>query len=208
MFRDRIEVGQKLAIALKGYRDRSNTIVVALPRGGVVPAEIVAQELNLPMEVVMVKKIGHPSNSEFAIGAASLTDYVIDDMAGVDDSYLHSEIQKIRSLLKERYNKYYGNRNAPDFINKTVLIIDDGVATGRTVIAAIKLLRQEGANRIVVAVPVGPSDTLLELRELADDVVCLEVHDPFFAIGEYYEDFGQVSDQQVVEIINRNRRSN
>lgn len=205
MFQDRIDVGEQLARSLHDYKGKADTVVVALPRGGVVPAEIVANALDLPMEVVMVKKIGHPTNPEYAIGAVSLKHEVLDDTAGIDAPYLQAEIAKVRSLLEQRYYKYYGDRTPPDFKGKTVIIVDDGVATGRTVIAAIRLLKEAEAATIVVAVPVGPSDTITELSKLADKVICLEIQDPFYAISQFYREFGQVSDDEVIKIIEKNK---
>ena len=203
MFDDRIDAGQQLAVALKKYRFQDNTVVVALPRGGVVTGYVIAKELHLPLEVAMVKKLGHPNNPEYAIGAVSLKDHVINGFADISSEYIEQAIEDIQRLLKKRYALYHGNKPPIDLHKKTVIVVDDGVATGKTLITALELIGNEAPDKIVVAVPVGPTRTIKKLRQYADEVICLEAFREFFAIGSYYLDFAQVTDDQVVELMNK-----
>lgn len=201
MFVDRNDVGRRLAAALKKFSDSSDTIVVALPRGGVIPAKIIADSLRLPLEVVMVKKIGHPLNPECAIGAVSLNSQVIDPDQNIAADFISSETTRLRRLLAERYSYYYGSKDPVDYSGKSVILVDDGIATGSTMFAAIKLMREGGVRNVIVAIPIAPKDTLLQLSKMVDEVICLETPDPFYAIGEHYENFDQVSDDEVVELL-------
>lgn len=211
MFKDRIDAGQQLAIALKHYKRKKDTVVVALPRGGVILGYAIANELHLPLEILMVKKIGHPTNPEFAIGAVSLTGSVVDEFTNVDETYIEEEIKNIRKLLKKRYKMFYGEKPPLELKNKTVIVVDDGVATGSTIIAALDLIRKEQPSHIVVAIPVGPPDTIKEIENFTDEMICLETFNPFYAIGVYYKDFTQVTDDEVkllLSMINHNNLVN
>lgn len=203
MFKNRIDAGEQLANSLKKYKDRDDTVVMALPRGGVVPAFVVAERLNLPLEVAMVKKIGHPSNPEYAIGAVSLTGRLINGHPGVSNDYIEKATQNIRELLRQRYLVYHGNRPSIAVKNKTVLVVDDGVATGKTLITSLELISKSRPKQIIVAIPVGPCDTVERLKHYADEVVCLETHDDFCAVGSYYEEFDQVSDEAVKDLLGK-----
>lgn len=201
MFKDRIDVGERLSSALQEYKDRKDVVVAALPRGGVVPAKVIADSLNLPLELIMVKKIGHPLNPEVAIGAVSLHDRILDADLNVDSAYINSETSRLQQLLQSRYESYYGDGYPIDLKGKTVIIVDDGIATGNTILAAIKLLKKESVRAIVIAVPVAPRETIRKLSKHVHEVVCLETPDPFYAIGQYYQDFEQVSDEKVVALL-------
>jgi predicted phosphoribosyltransferase len=211
MFKDRIDAGQQLAIALKHYKRKKDTVVVALPRGGVILGYAIANELHLPLEVLMVKKIGHPTNPEYAIGAVSLTGSVVDEFTNVDKTYIEDEIKNIRKLLKKRYKMFYGEKPPLELKNKTVIVVDDGVATGSTIIAALDLIKNEQPTLMVVAVPVGPPDTIHEIENFTDEMICLETYSPFYAIGVYYKNFTQVTDEEVrllLSMINHNHLVN
>lgn len=197
MFQDRTDAGQQLAFALKQYKRKKDTVVLALPRGGVVLGYAVANELHLPLDVILVKKIGHPTNTEFAIGAVSLTGRIIDEFAAVDQKYIDKVTKENRELLRERYKMYYQDKLPIELGNKTVIVVDDGVATGNTLIAALELIRNDYPKQIIAAVPVGPPDTIKELENYCDKVVCLETYSPFYSIGLYYKDFTQVKDDEV-----------
>lgn len=201
MFKDRIEAGQRLADVLREFREKKKTIVMALPRGGIVPAYIIAKELKLPLGVIMVKKIGHPFNPEYAIGAVSMTGIVLDEQSGVSEEYIDASTAKLRALLKDRYKLYFGDKPRPNLKGMRVIVVDDGVATGKTLIAALELIKKENPQEIIVAVPVGPNSTVHKLKSYADKVICLESYDNFYAIGLYYDDFKQVSDQEVKEYL-------
>lgn len=212
MFENRIEAGRRLAGALSHHRGEG-TIVLALPRGGVPVAAEVADALGAPLDLVMVRKIGAPGHPEYGIGA--LVDgkdpqVVVDEaaarMAGADAAYL--EATKARELAEiERRRRAYLGENAPlDPAGKTVIVVDDGIATGSTAKAALKALKKAGAARLVLAVPVAPIETVEALRELADEVVALTTPYPFHAVGLYYQDFDQTTDEEVVEALRRARR--
>lgn len=206
MFKNRKEAGERLAIALSDYKDAHDTIVAGVPRGGVVPAAIVAKELNLPIDLVMVKKIGHPTNSEYAIGAASMTEAIVNSEEDISKDYLKKQTEAIQQQLKARYRDFMGNREPHNMAGKTVIVIDDGIATGFTLMAAIQLLNHQGAKKIVIAIPVAPPDSLSMLNSMADEVVCLEQHEPFYAIGAFYESFQHVPDEEVKNILDELHR--
>jgi predicted phosphoribosyltransferase len=203
VFYNRIDAGEHLATALKKYQNQKNAVVIALPRGGVVPGYIVARALQLPLEVAMVKKLGHPTNPEYAIGAVSLKGIVLNGSPGVSDEYIEQATANIQELLRKRYALYHGNKPPIKLKNKIAIVVDDGVATGKTIIASLELITQEEPEKIVAAVPVGPASTISLLRQYADEVICLETPHDFYAIGSYYKEFGQVSDQQVMELLKK-----
>lgn len=206
-FTDRVDAGQRMADALTEYAGKADAVVLALPRGGVVPAAVIARTLNLPLDVVMVKKLGHPTNPEYAIGAVSMKGQVIDSHMSVSRKYIDDETERIRKLLHERYASYAENREPLALAGKTAIVVDDGVATGRTMLAAIELIREEQPKEIVVAVPVGPTRTIRQLGTCADKVICLGIYSDLYAIGVYYDDFSQVSDEEVKKILKDHRNS-
>lgn len=211
MFRDRLDAAGRLARELSRYRDREDAVVLAVPRGGLPIGGVLARELGLKLDVILTKKIGHPDNSEFAIGAVSLTDAAINtalvEREGIPSAYISAEVARIRESLRRRYEMYRGAARPLPLKGKTVILTDDGAATGRTLLAAIELLRSEGAARIVVALPVAPPDTVEVLRGGADEVVCLDQPAGFMAIGQFYRDFSQVSDEEAIAILKGEARS-
>ena len=197
MFRDRIEAGTILAKKLKKYKNE-NGIVLAVPRGGVPVAYAVAQELNMPVDIVLTKKIGHPANNEYAIGAASLTDYFVLPHTGVSEGYIQNEVKKVRERLQEMYKKFMGGSGPESITGKTVIVIDDGIATGNTLLATVGILRKDHPEKIVVAAPVASASAVLKLSKEADEVVVALIPDEFYGVGQFYEDFQQVSDEEVI----------
>jgi predicted phosphoribosyltransferase len=197
LFEDRIDAGLQLVTRLREYEGR-NAVVVAVPRGGVPIGAVVARKLGLPMDVALIKKLGHPFNREYAIGAVSLTGLAVDDESGISPEYIASEVRRIRALLRERYHTYSGNLNPVELAGKTVILIDDGIATGKTLRAAIDLIRQQAPLSIVLAVPVAAGDSLRALEKLVDRVICLYTPQNFQAVGQSYRVFDQVSDEEVV----------
>lgn len=206
-FKNRNEAAQRLIPLLEKYRNEHD-VVIAVPRGGVPIAYEIAKEFNSPLELFMAKKIGHPDYEEFAIGAVGLEDYIVDDRNDVPHTYIHSQVIKIREALKERYKKFMGNRVPIDLNNKVVIIVDDGVATGHTILAAIKMIRHKGARKIVVAVPVASQMAAERIRGEADDFICLYTPEPFIGVGLHYIDFTQVSDEEVIELLNKANQFN
>ena len=207
MFHDRHDAAVRLVRALLSYRDRKDAVVMAVPRGGLPIGGVLAGELGLKLDVILTKKIGHPDNPEFAIGAVSLKDEIIDEelvsREGISGRWLDAEIARIRDSLRARYRMYHGAGRPLPVAGRTVILTDDGAATGRTLLVAIDLLRREGAARIVVALPVAPPETVALLERRADEVVCLEIPSSFAAIGEFYEDFSPVEDAQAVSILKK-----
>lgn len=205
MFHDRLDAARRLARELRLYRDRKDTVVLAVPRGGLPIGAALARELGLPLDVILTKKIGHPDNPEFAIGAVSLAGEVVDsaviERERVPPAYIAAEIARIRESLRQRYRMYRGAAKPLAVAGKTVILTDDGAATGRTLLAAIDLLRRDGAGKIVVALPVAPPDTAAILESRADTVACLEVPEYFMSIGQFYADFSQVSDGEAVALL-------
>lgn len=205
MFRDRLDAAERLARALARYRGAPDALVLAVPRGGLPIGGVLARELRLKLDVILTKKIGHPDNPEFAIGAVSLTDATVDagvvERDGIAPEYIAAQVSRIRESLRRKYLAYGAGTRPLAVAGKTVILTDDGAATGRTLLAAIPLLKSAGARRVVVAIPVAPRDAVAELERGADEVVCLEVPDEFRAIGEFYGDFSQVPDEDAVAIL-------
>ncbi len=155
------------------------------------------------MDVVLTKKIGHPMNQEWAIGAVSLESRVIDHSIDIPKEYIEKEMERIRKILTEKYKFYNGQRQPLELKDKIVIIVDDGVATGNTLKATIELIHKKHPLKIVVAIPVGPPRTAYELKFLVDDFICLATPDDFMAVGQYYFDFGEVTDQQAFEMLKK-----
>ncbi|HVT86587.1 MAG TPA: phosphoribosyltransferase family protein [Chitinophagaceae bacterium] len=204
MFRNRTEAGLLLASRLRKYQNDPG-VILAVPRGGVPVAYEVAKELGFPLEVILTKKIGHPMNPEYAIGAASLTDYFVIPHDNVSQDYIDNEVVKIRKKLKEMYVKFMGNKEPEDLKGKTVIVIDDGVATGNTLLSTIDVIRKSDPQKIVIAVPVAPESAVGKLSKAVDDVVVVMVPENFYGVGSFYEDFEQVSDEEVIYYLNKLR---
>ncbi len=207
MFKDRTEAGKILAKALSEYKDK-NTIVLAIPRGGVVVAYEVAKALNAPLDLIIPRKIGAPDQPELAIGAVTedgttILNQDIVQYLRVPDDYIKTEVKRQVEEIKRRIQRYLGDKPRLSIEGKVVILIDDGVATGATIRAAIASIRKRRPALIVLAIPVGPPDTVKELREDADKVICLMTPEPFFAIGQFYENFAQTSDEEVIQILNK-----
>lgn len=200
MLKDRIEAGLLLSEKLKKYQN-SNTVILAVPRGGVPVGYIVAKSLNLPLDIVLSKKIGHPNNKEFAIGAVSLESKIIDEHPGVPDEYIDKEIIRLRKLMQGKYEFYMGNREPLDVKDKNVIVIDDGIATGNTLLASINMLRKRNPAKIIVAVPVLPYDTVSVFEKNTDEFVYLIASKYFRGVGGFYEDFNQVEDEEVIRLL-------
>lgn len=204
MFKDRLEAGKLLAKKLKKYKDQRG-VVLAVPRGGVPVGYVVARDLNLPLELLLTKKIGHPENEEYAIGAASLTDRYVSPRENVSDDYIEKETERVRARLREMKEKFIGNHQPESIAGKTVIVIDDGIATGLTLMSSINMLRRQQPEKMVIAVPVAPRKTLDKIAQQADEVVCLLVPEDFYGVGAFYDHFDQVSDEEVLYYLNKHR---
>jgi predicted phosphoribosyltransferase len=207
-FRNRSEAGQFLAQKLKKYADRPDVIVLALPRGGVPVAIEVARVLNAPLDVFLVRKLGLPEREELAMGAIAtggvrvLNEEVVRALR-VPDEVIDAVAAQEQQELKRRERLYRGDRPTPDVRGKIVILVDDGLATGSTMRAAVAALRKQSPQRIVVAVPVGAPETCEELGEEADEVLCARTPEPFFAVGLWYADFSQTTDEEVHDLLSR-----
>jgi predicted phosphoribosyltransferase len=210
IFSNRIEAGQRLAEALKKY-SLVEGIVLAIPRGGVVVGFEVAQALQLPLDVIIPRKIGAPGNSELAIGA--MTEFgraILDEnlmvYLNVPHEYVERESETQRQEIQRRMQLYRQNEPYPNLTGRDVIVVDDGIATGSTMKAALASVKDRGAKSVTAAVPVGPPSTVEELKSLADRVVCLFTPESFYAIGEFYDDFAQTSDYEVIDLLKKNRQ--
>jgi putative phosphoribosyl transferase len=206
IFGDRKEAGVELASRLKDYMDTEGVIVLALPRGGVVTGREVASYLNCPIDVIIVRKVGYPGQPEFAIGAVSETGTVVLNERvissyDVSEEYVEEEVARQKEEVERRVSLYRKGQRLPDLKDKKVILVDDGVATGSTIKAAISTLKDEGLKKLIVAVPVAPPATVVEIERMVDEVVCLETPADFMAVGGYYRDFGQVTDEEVIEVL-------
>ncbi len=199
-FRDRIDAAIQLAPMLEKYRNEEG-VVLAVPRGGVPIGHYLAKYFNFPLELLMTKKLGLPSQPEYAIGAVTLEDCILEDTSQVSQEYVESEVKRIREELRRRYYKFMGGKQPVDLKGKTVIIVDDGIATGRTILAAIKLLRRKHPKRLVVAVPVAPAAAAEDFEELVDDFICLYTPSLFYSVSTFYDDFEQVEDDEVITLM-------
>jgi putative phosphoribosyl transferase len=202
MFADRIDAGQQLAKALAAYADAPATVVLGIPRGGVVVAAEVARELRLPLDIVFAAKVGAPSNPEYAIGAVTADGRLLaNPEAGLDAHALERAAAPAREKLARQLRSLRGDRGPLDMKGLTALVVDDGLATGLTALAAVHYLRREGAARVVLAVPVAAVVSANELRREVDEFVAADVPSSFFAVGQFYASFPQTEDAEVRRLL-------
>ena len=207
-FRDRIEAGHMLAQRLQAYRNGSDVLVLGLPRGGVPVAYEAARELNVPLDVFIVRKLGVPGHEELAMGAIAtggvrvLHQAVIREL-GIPQEIIDRVTESEAKELERRQHLYRSDKPLPAVQGRVVIIIDDGLATGSTMKAAVAALRQQQPMRLVVAVPTAPAETCKELQQMADEVVCVVTPEPFYAVGGSYVDFRQTTDEEVRDLIKR-----
>lgn len=206
MFLNREEAGKLLAERLLKYSDHKGAIIIAIPRGGVPVGYAVAKKLHLPLDIVLSKKIGHPYNKEYAIGAVTLKNKILSDAAyEVSEDYIEYETEHIWDILKQQHKLYYGDKRPLILKDKIVIVVDDGVATGNTLISCVQLINQQEPSQIIVALPVAPRSAVKRIKELSivNAVVCLGQPLGFQAVGQYYEDFGQTTDQEVMQLLKK-----
>jgi len=206
IYQDRVDAGQRLARALERYAG-PETLVLGVPRGGVVVAAEVARALEAPLDVVIARKIGAPHEPEFAIGAVVSGEggVLLDEPAirylQVPAEFIRRETERQEAEIRRQMALYRGDRPVPELAGKTVIVVDDGIATGYTLRAALAGLRRQDPERLVVAAPVGPGSVCREFRQLADDVICLRMPEPFVAVGAWYADFDQTEDAEVIRLL-------
>lgn len=204
MFQDRDEAARKLAVKLQAYKGKQ-PLVLAIPRGAVHMANIIADKLGGSYDVVLVRKLRAPINPELAIGSVDESGwtYIADHAAstGADSAYIEAEKQRQLGIIRQRRAQYTPIKAPEDPAGRIVIVIDDGLATGATMISALHGLRNRNPARLICAVPVAPPDTLDKVAELADEVVCLEAPENFRAVGQFYADFPQVEDEEVIQIL-------
>jgi predicted phosphoribosyltransferase len=207
MFRDRTDAGRQLARELR-ERATAVDVVLAIPRGGLPLGRAVADELDVPLDVIVAKKIGAPDNPEFAVGAVSSDGHLWVNEDAVsrdrfDREYVERRREEVESEARQKARRYRGAHPPPDLAGKRVVVVDDGVATGATATACIRTVRAAGADEVVLAVPVGSPRTVDELQSEADEVVCLQTPSNFYAVGQFYENFRQVSDEEAISLLDR-----
>lgn len=205
-YRNRTEAGHELATKLLFYKDSPNVIVLALPRGGVPVAYEVARNLHAPLDIFLVRKLGVPGNEELAMGALALGGHMvlnegIIQAANVSKALLQAVVVKEQAELVRRDRLYRGGRPPPRLQGRTVLLTDDGLATGATMRAAVAALREQAPARIVIAVPVASQAVCAVLRDIVDDIQCARQSQTFYGVGQWYEDFSQVTDQEVRDLL-------
>jgi len=205
-FQDRTTAGQELANALRDLQGQSGLLVLGIPRGGVVVAREVAHALNAPLDVCLTHKLSAPDNPELAIGAMAENGQVVLDRGLIQElwmprGYLEAETERQRQELERRARLYRRDRPPPQISNRTVILIDDGLATGSTMMAALQTLDAQAPASLVAAIPVAPPEAIRRLAPLADRVECLLSPRPFWAVGAFYDRFDQVTDDEVIELL-------
>ena len=203
LFTNRSDAARQLIPLLERYAN-DDVALLAIPRGAVPMGRIIADHFRWPLSIILVKKVGHPSNPEYAIGAVALNaSFIEEGHTDVSNEERELAVAKAQATLRERAVRFLGNRTQPELHGRTVIIIDDGIATGSTIRAAIHVVQSQRPRRIVVATPVAASSTVELLRSIVDEMIVLRSYPSFTAVGDYYEDFPQVSDAEVVEALKR-----
>ena len=206
MFKSRIDAAKQLVPKLKKYKGNKDAIILAIPRGALEMGAVLRDELKIPLDIVVTKKIGAPGNEEYAIGVVgpdggksvnrdALSAY------GIPDEYVDDEAARLTHVIKRRYEDYRGDKELPDLKGKTAIIIDDGIATGFTTLAAVQYVRRQNPKKIVLAVPVAATDSYEKLKKEVDEMICLDIRSDFYAVGQFYEHFAQVSDEKAIELL-------
>ncbi len=210
VFQDRREAGRILAKELSSFKGQDDVIILGIPRGGVVVGREIAQALNVPLDVYITRKIGAPHNPELAIGAVAsdgtlILDYQLAKRLGVSQDYIDAESERQRREIERRITEYRGKLPAPELKGKVVILADDGVATGATTLASIRAIRTQEPDQLILAVPVGPRDTIESLKREVDRLFCLHAPEIFWAVGAFYSIFDQTSDEEVKALLQRSQ---
>lgn len=204
LFQDRTEAGQMLAERLKKYQNDQSAMILAVPRGGIVTGKQIADVLHLPLDVIVTKKIGCPGNPEFAIGSVAPDGTVLtnpDYQLFADEDYIKEEAERLKEEIQKKLKNLRGDRPLPELKDKNIILTDDGIATGFTMKAAIEYLRKKEVKKIILAVPVAPPESVEELRPLVDELIVLDTPAWFGAVGQFYQNFAQVEDEEVQKLL-------
>lgn len=205
MFSNRIDAGKQLAVKLEKYAGKKSVLILAIPRGGLEIGYAIAEELKLPLSIIVTKKIPHPLDEELAVGAVgpnnsfSLNEFASD----VPKQHIEQKVKELSSAIKAKYRNYLPKGKPPNVKGKTVILVDDGIATGSTMLAAIQLLRGQKAKKIIAAVPVIPSSAIKQFEKEAEELVFIEAPVLFAAISLFYKEFPQVSDEQAIDYLKK-----
>ncbi len=206
MFQDRTDAGRKLAMHLIKYRHLP-AVILAVPRGGVPVAYEIAVACNWPLELVLIKKLGHPKNKEYAIGAVSLEDRIVIPHEDVSEAYIEEETLYARERLREMQQKFMMGKGRVSLHGRTIVVVDDGIATGNTLLVTVKVLRQQAPERIIIVAPVASRSAIAKLMRVADEVIVEMVPETFYGVGRFYSDFRQVSDEEVIAYLKKAQKA-
>ncbi len=207
LYKDRYDAAHQLIPELKKYKGDKDAIILAIPRGALEMGAVLRDELKLPLDIVVTKKIGAPGNEEYAIGSVAPDGSVevnrdVIATLGIPQSYIDDEAKRLQHAIKRRYEDYRaGDPNPPDLANKTVIVVDDGIATGFTTLAAIRYIRKLNPKKLILAVPVAATDSHEKLKNEVNEMICLQVRDDFYAVGQFYSVFSQVEDDEAKKLL-------
>jgi putative phosphoribosyl transferase len=199
-FLNRYDAAMQLAPLLEKYKNEEG-VILAVPRGGVPIGYYLAKHLDFNLDLLMTKKLGHPAQEEYAVGAVGIESIIIEDAYQIPREYIQQQTKRIRQELIERYRRFMGDREPTVLKNKIVIVVDDGIATGRTILATLKMLRSKEPKKLVVAVPVASGEAAEKIKKEVDDFICLYIPAPFYGVGRFYEDFSQTSDEEVMALL-------
>lgn len=208
MYKDRVDAAKKLLPKLKKFKDDKDAVILAIPRGALELGAVLRDKLGIPLDIVVTKKIGAPGNDEYAIGSvgpdgkASVNESVIAEM-GIPEKYIDEKSAELKKMIRERYVDYRGDPEPPDLKGKTVIVVDDGIATGFTILAAVKYIRSKKPKKIVVAVPVSARDSYEKLKAEVDEMICPDVPMFFAAVGQFYDVFREVTDEEAKKLLRK-----
>lgn len=207
IYANRLDAAERLIPLLKEYAN-NETIVLAIPRGAVPMGYHIAKALHVPFDILLVKKIGYPGNPELAVGSVSVNGRIIDPEFALRKEYIDAETKRLQTTLKERELRLRGNQPAAELRGQTVIIIDDGIATGNSMLAAVSLVKNQHPSKIIVAVPVASPRSLSKIEKIADEVICLHAPQDFIAVANYYNDFSEVNDDEVSTTLQLHHQTN
>jgi len=206
MFKDRIDAAEQLIPRLAQYKGNKDAIILAIPRGALEIGKVLSDKLDIPLDIVVTKKIGAPGNEEYAMGVVGPDGHAeinegVAKIYGIPKKYIDDETQRLKHVIKRRYEEYRGNAGLPDLKDKIAIIVDDGIATGFTTLAAVLYVRRQKPKKIVLAVPVAATDSYKKLEKEVDEMICLSTREDFYAVGQFYEHFAQVSDEEAIKLL-------